>query len=86
MRKVSKKRAKDNKTYSKLYWPWREKHPYCVRCGIGGLDGAPPHHMKLPRSKYLNDTSTWLSVCHNCHEWIGENPEEAFAKGWRMRD
>jgi hypothetical protein len=34
------------------------------------------------RGKYHLDTSTWLSVCRNCHDWIEKNPEEAKELGY----
>lgn len=35
------------------------------------------HHTKKPRSKYLNDESTWLAVCRWSHNWIENNKSTA---------
>lgn len=82
MRKYSKKRSKLNSEYSKLRKEHLESHPICQAkifdCSINSTD---IHHTK-GRGKYLNDTSTWLSVCRNCHNWIEEHPEEARELGF----
>ena len=33
------------------------------------------------RREYL-DTSTWLPVCRNCHNWIENNPTESYELGF----
>jgi len=47
------------------------------------LKSTDVHHMK-GRGKYLNDTSTWLSVCRTCHEWIENNPKDAKELGYSI--
>ena len=39
-------------------------------------------HHKQGRGKYHLDTSTWLSVCRNCHNYIEHHPEEAKELGY----
>jgi hypothetical protein len=39
------------------------------------------HHMKR-RGKYFLDTSSWLAVSRQAHDWIHSNPKEATAMGW----
>jgi len=82
MRKYSKKRSKLNSEYSKLRKQFLEQYPVCqakiFNCTTSSSD---VHHTK-GRGKYLNDTSTWLSVCRNCHNWIEENPNEAKQLGF----
>jgi predicted HNH restriction endonuclease len=39
-------------------------------------------HHKKGRGKYHLDTSTWLPVCRNCHEWIETHPEDAKELGY----
>lgn len=39
------------------------------------------HHMKKPKCKYLNDESTWLSVCRWSHDWIESNKSTARTLG-----
>ena len=39
------------------------------------------HHMKR-RGKYFLDTSSWLAVSRQAHDWIHSNPKEATEMGW----
>ena len=39
------------------------------------------HHMKR-RGKYFLDTSSWMAVSRQAHDWIHSNPKEATEKGW----
>lgn len=41
-------------------------------------------HHKKGRGEHHNDMSTWLAVCHNCHVWIENNPEEAKELGFSL--
>lgn len=40
------------------------------------------HHMKKPRSKYLNDESTWMGVCRANHKRIENNKSWAREMGY----
>jgi len=77
LNKTSKKMSKINSDYSKLRKTFLESYPMCqakvYNCSLRSTD---IHHMK-GRGKYHLDTSTWLSVCRSCHDWIEKNPEEA---------
>jgi hypothetical protein len=74
--------VKTNSDYSKLRKIHLDKLPMCqakvFNCTLRSTD---IHHMK-GRGKYHLDTSTWLSVCRNCHDWIEKNPEEAKELGY----
>jgi hypothetical protein len=41
------------------------------------------HHMK-GRGKYLLDTSTWMAVSRQAHDYIHANPEESYRKGYML--
>ena len=57
----------ENKTCPITKWPATEiHHTYC------GKD----------RSKYYLDTSTWLAVSRDGHNWIHDNPKEARELGY----
>tara|TARA_R100000951_G_scaffold109330_4_gene106290 strand:+ start:1467 stop:1649 length:183 start_codon:yes stop_codon:yes gene_type:complete len=45
------------------------------------LKSTDVHHMR-GRGKYHLDTTTWLSVCRNCHNWIELNPVDAKELGF----
>ncbi len=40
------------------------------------------HHMKKPKSRYLNDESTWMAVSRAGHNWIENNKAEARKRGY----
>ena len=82
LKKVSKKMAKTNSEYSKLRLEYLYKYPMCqakiFECTLKATD----IHHKQGRGKYHLDTSTWLSVCRNCHNYIEHHPEEAKELGY----
>ena len=82
LNKISKKMVKTNSEYSNLRKTHLEKFPMCqakvYNCSLRSTD---IHHMK-GRGKYHLDTSTWLSVCRNCHDWIEKHPDEAKELGY----
>ena len=80
--KVSPKRQELNKEYFKLVEQFKKDNPECKAkvneyCTEKTED---PHHSR-GRGKYLLDVSTWIPVCRSCHIWIGNNHQEAEAKG-----
>lgn len=50
------------------------------KCSLSSTD---VHHMR-GRGKYHLDTTTWLSVCRNCHTFIELNPEDAKELGFSI--
>jgi hypothetical protein len=77
--------AKINSEYSKLRKSHLGSFPMCqakiYNCTLKSTD---IHHMK-GRGEYHLDTSTWLSLCRNCHEWIERNPENALELGFSQK-
>lgn len=81
IRRVSKKRAKENRLYYQLRRTFLGVNPTCqanlpeekVFCTHYSTD---VHHV-LRRGKYLNVPSTWLAVCRNCHEYLHQHPSMA---------
>ena len=85
MRKVSKKLARQNNSYSKLRKEFFKDKILCEavihNCTLKATD---VHHMK-GRGKYHLDTSTWLAVCRRCHNWIEEHPADAKELGYSLK-
>ena len=82
MRKVSKKLEQQQKEYSKLRKTWLTNHPMCQAKIHNCLLSSTDVHHKKGRDKYHLDTTTWLSVCRNCHMWIETNPTDAKELGF----
>ena len=82
LRKVSAKMSVQLTIYTKMRRSFLEKHPGCQahlnNCNLLSTD---VHHKK-GRGPYLNDPTTWLSVCRPCHNWIEEHPIEAIEMGF----
>lgn len=62
-----------------MAWGW-------VRNALGNTVYVPRatqiHHMKKPKSKYLNDESTWMAVSSHAHRYIEDHKSEARKKGY----
>lgn len=81
IKKVSTKLSKELRRYSALREQYLRQHPICqakVKCR--GKLATDIHHMK-GRGKYLLDTTKFLSVCRDCHDWITEFSNEAIELG-----
>lgn len=81
VKKVSDKRKVENEEYFKLRDKFLKENPEC-QAGIETIctkESEDVHHM-IGRGKELLNTKFWLSVCRNCHNFIGENPIEAMKR------
>jgi hypothetical protein len=85
VKRVSGKRAGQNRDYSTLRVAFLAEHPFCAPCHDGGT--ATPateiHHVAGREGKRLCNTLNFLAVCRSCHDWIEANPKEAAAKGYK---
>jgi hypothetical protein len=52
----------------------------CLGRSVQGI--ALDIHHKKGRGKYLLDTSTWVQLCRNCHQYLHENMEIAYDLGF----
>lgn len=79
MRRVSKKRAKENKLYMEVRKVYLTEHPRCQVC----IDSpaCDIHHRRGRWKSRLYDTEFFLAVCRPCHDRIHHNPEWAYEKG-----
>jgi hypothetical protein len=82
IRKVSKRRARMNRAYSKLRKDYLEKHSRCQVCQR--LASSEIHHCKGRMGPLLNDTTFWLALCRICHDTAHRNPEAARNNGLMM--
>lgn len=78
VRKVSKKRAKDNREYDRLRKRFLEANPVCqANLQTCTVKATQVHHKKGRTGKDFLDTSTWLACCGTCHNVIELNPAMA---------
>jgi 5-methylcytosine-specific restriction endonuclease McrA len=81
LRRVSKKRAKENRQYSVLSDEYLLENPLCeagIVLMVNGIESnckrcASEIHHKAKRGKNLNNVETWIPVCRPCHNWIENN-------------
>jgi hypothetical protein len=85
IKKESKKRAKQNRKYSKEAKEWKEGKT--CQAQLEGCVSVPVqvHHMEGRIGDLLLDKSKWLAVCHPCHEKITEDSKQAIELGLSYR-
>jgi len=81
MRKLSVKRAKQNREYLDLRKAYFYNNPLCEVKFCDNL-ATEIHHKKGRIGKLLTDTSNFLAVCRQCHQKIELNPIWAKEQGY----
>jgi hypothetical protein len=82
IKKRSAKKEKEDREYTKLRKEFLELHPACqIRIHECTHKATEIHHTQYRGIRYL-DISTWVSACHNCHEWCHSNPQQARQLGY----
>ena len=85
LKRESKRLARRNRTYSQMRKEYLSERRVC-RAKIDNCNNvATDIHHKKGRGLFLLDTETWLPVCRNCHEWIENNPSEAYELGFSLK-
>jgi hypothetical protein len=88
LRRVSKKRAKQNRLYAVLRKEYLVAHPRCKVCEdkqhVPIRAATEIHHMNKRHGERLNDMSMWLPVCHTCHMVIEHAKKDAREVGYLM--
>lgn len=67
IRKVSKKHAKELKTYSQVREEYLKRHPFCEIRLLGCTSRATDIHHVGKRGLNLSDPSTFKAACRSCH-------------------
>lgn len=83
MRKLSKKRERQYRDYSKVRKEFLLENPYCA-ARIPGcmIEATEVHHKKGKIEGLLVDTDNFLAVCRSCHNYIEGHPNEAKEMGF----
>jgi hypothetical protein len=80
LKRVSNKLARELHCFNHYTKPaYLATHPFCEICGSDY--GVTIHH-KMRRGKYLNDSTTFMTVCIIHHNWIEDHKREAREKGY----
>ena len=80
LRKVSKKRAIQNREYAKIRKQFLEKAPFCEvpDCIARSVE---IHHSNHREGMKLCDAKHFVAVCRHCHMLIHDNPRWAREHG-----
>jgi hypothetical protein len=78
IRRISAKRAREMKEYTRLRAEFMAARPTCERCSTRASKEC--HHKAKRGINYLN-VSTWAALCHACHRKVHENPSWARENG-----
>jgi hypothetical protein len=96
LRKVSTKRAKQNREYALRRKLWLSGRLFCeVQWALLNEMGVPlirlarecprateVHHKAGRIGAALNDESNWMAVSAEGHRWLHDHPKQARARGW----
>jgi hypothetical protein len=86
IKKVSDKQAKINRLYTDTRVQYLKMIPHCQVSSDDCTHIATQIHHRAGRiGNNMLDTTTWLSVCHSCHEKIERNPSWAYEKGYSIK-
>jgi len=78
IRKLSKKRAAQNRIYLKM----AKEFITDKFCPVTGFAATEVHHINGRIGSLLTDERYFLAVSMEGHRWIHENVKEARSKGW----
>jgi hypothetical protein len=80
--KISDKQAKRMRAYNAIATQFKRYHPICqARVKCSGALTTEVHHMRGRLGDLLFDSAHFLAVCSECHRFITDNSEQAFALG-----
>lgn len=83
IRPRSRKRANQEREYSKLRRKFLIENPVCQVEGCG-CEATDVHHRGGRIGKRLTDVSLFMAVCRSHHNYIELHPQEAKAKGFSI--
>jgi hypothetical protein len=84
IKKVSKKRQKENLEYFKVKEEYFKEHPYCEFPGCRSKE-ITLHHKKGRIGSFLTDKRYFCSLCWEHHLWIETHPEQARQLGLSLK-
>jgi 5-methylcytosine-specific restriction endonuclease McrA len=80
LRRTSKKRATQNRAYSKLRKEFLLRRLYCDICKTKPVSHV--HHKDGREGLLLVDLSKWMALCFDCHRRVHANPKWARDQGY----
>lgn len=81
LRRVSKKRAKENRRYLVLRRNYLYAHQLC-EFPLCARRATQIHHKNGRSGANLNDVANWFAICAFHHDWIHSNAKRARRAGF----
>ncbi|NBO61650.1 MAG: HNH endonuclease [Flavobacteriia bacterium] len=78
LRRVSKKRAQQNRKYTKLREEYLKHNPVCDACGGRATE---IHHKRGRFQERLLDKDFFSPLCRGCHQKVHMEPKWAYSVG-----
>lgn len=72
LRRISKKRAKEGRTYTEVSGAFLADNPTCEMCKVAA--STELHHKRGRVGSLLCDTRFFAACCNYCHTFIHANP------------
>lgn len=82
---VSRKRAAQQRVYSKLRAAFLAEHPRCQWPGGCAWPATTVQHLRGRSGERLNDTTWWAASCWPHNAWAEEHTGAALEMGWLVR-
>lgn len=83
LKRVSSKRAKENRQYTSQRKAFLLVNPFCqIRTAHCTHHATDIHHRAGRLGAMLLDESEWLSACRNCHDWCHQHSNAARELGF----
>lgn len=84
LRSRSSKQSKKDALYAILRTAYLKEHGMCEAHLAGCGTHATDIHHKAGRGVYYLDSTTYMAVCRQCHQWIETHPVQAKQKGFSV--
>jgi hypothetical protein len=75
IKKISKKKSKEDRQYMELRKKYLMDNPMCHAHLHCCSERSTDVHHKKGRGKYYLIIETWISLCRPCHQYIEMNPD-----------
>lgn len=90
IRQMSEKRKRESYIYARkrkafLLLPENKYCPVAKKIFNETIEAVEIHHLKGRVGRLLNYVPYWLAVCRKGHNWIHNNPEDAYKLGFLIR-
>lgn len=81
VKRVTEKRAAQNREYSAMRKEFLKEYPVCQVKGCS-KPATSVHHIKGRSNDLLTDPENFMAICDDCHRTITEHSAEAIRQGY----